>query len=565
MDKIKIHGEWVAFFSLLTIASLLWAQAVISSVPGETREQYEARMKWWREARFGIFIHWGPVSMVGTEIGWSRGRQIPVEVYDNLYKRFNPRKFNPQRWAKLFKDAGAKYVVVVTKHHDGFSMFDSALTDYDCMSTPAKRDFIGEIVKACRKEGLRIMFYYSLCDWYHPHYLPRPDYVQDPPGHQRDFGRYLDFMFGQIRELCEKYRPDGIWFDGGWEHSPQEWQAERLMKLIHGILPNAVVNNRSGLPGDYDTPEQQVGAFNLTRAWESCITLGTQWSWKPNDRIKSLRECLRLLVSCAGGDGNLLLNVAPTPDGEIEERQAMRLREIGAWLKKFGESIYGTRGGPFMPGRWGASTHKGKTIYLHILNWDGDRLVFPAIEGKIVGAKLLTGGELKVAQDEKAITIIVPPKHQHELVTLVRLDLDRPAKDISPRQGPQLPVPKARASNVYLNDPNFGPEKAIDGDETTRWATDFGTHSAWLEVDLGKPMKIGEVRIIEAVEFGERVKKFALRCRRNGEWETVITGTKIGENFAQKFPPIIARYWRLDILEASEGPTIYELQLLPPK
>ncbi len=565
MNGLGIWSKWTLLFLLLTVVPLLRAQKVISSKPDETAEEYEMRMKWWKEAKFGIFIHWGPVSIVGTEIGWSRGRQVTIEVYDNLYKRFNPQKFNPQRWAKLFKNAGAKYVVVVTKHHDGFSMFDSELTDYDSMNTPAKRDFIGELVKACRREGLRIMFYYSLCDWYHPHYLPRPDYIHDPPGHQRDFAKYLEFILGQIRELCEKYHPDGIWFDGGWEHSPQEWQAERLMKLIHEILPNAIVNNRSGLPGDYDTPEQQIGAFNLTRPWESCITLGTQWSWKPSDRIKSLRECLRLLVNCAGGDGNLLLNVGPTPEGEIEERQAKRLREIGEWLKKFGESIYGTRGGPFMPGRWGTSTHKGNVIYLHILNWSGDSLVFPSIERKIVKARLLTGGDLKIVQNEKAITIVVHPKHQQELVTVVRLDLDGPAKDIPPRQGPYLPVPKAQASNVYLKDPNFSAEKAIDEDETTRWATDFGTHSAWLEVDLGKPMKIGEVRIMEAVEFGERVKKFALKCKRDGEWETVITGTKIGANFARKFPPLIARYWRLDILEASEGPTIYEFKLLPAK
>lgn len=439
-NKIRL---WMTLLLLLTAFPLICAQKAISSAPEETAEGYEARMKWWRDAKFGIFIHWGPVSIVGTEIGWSRGRQIPVDVYDNLYKKFNPKRFNPKEWAKLFKDAGAKYVVIVTKHHDGFSMFDSALTDYDCMSTPAGRDFVGELVGACRREGLRVMFYYSLCDWYHPHYLPRPGYIQDPPGHQRDFSRYIEFMFGQIRELCEKYRPDGIWFDGGWEHPPQEWRAEELLKMIRRILPKAIVNNRSGLPADYDTPEQQIGAFNMARAWESCITLGTQWSWKPNDHIKSLRECLRLLVSCAGGDGNLLLNVGPTPEGEIEERQAKRLREIGAWLKKFGEGVYGTRGGPFMPGGWGASTRKGNTIYLHVLNWDGDRLVFPSIEAKILKAKLLSGGEVKVIQDEKAITVIVPQKHQQELVTVVRLNLDRPADAIQPRQGPNIPAPKA--------------------------------------------------------------------------------------------------------------------------
>lgn len=540
------------------------AHGIMSSVPKETEEDYEARMRWWREAKFGIFIHWGPVSLMGTEIGWSRGREVPVEVYDNLYKRFDPKKFDPYRWAKTFKDAGAGYIVVVTKHHDGFSMFDSALTDYDCMNTPAKRDFVGELVKACRDYGIKVMFYYSLCDWYHPYYLPRPDYIQDPPGHRRDFSRYLEYMFGQIRELCEKYRPDGIWFDGGWEHPPEEWRSQELLDLIHKILPGAIINNRSGLPADYETPEQHVGAFNINRAWESCITLGTQWAWKPKDNIKSLRTCLRLLINCAGGDGNLLLNIGPTPDGEIEERQANRLREIGDWLKKYGESIYGTRGGPFMPGRWGASTYKGETIYLHILKWD-EKLVFPPIERKIVGATLLTGGQIELSQDEKGITLNISPEHYQEHVMVVKLLLDGPAKEISPRKGADLPPIKAMASNIYQKDPNFGPEKALDNDEMTRWATDWGTHSAWLEVDLGKPKKIGGVRIIEAVEFGKRINKFVVQCRKDGEWETILSGAEIGEEFIGRFSPVTARYWRLNILDASEGPTIYEFELLPTK
>jgi alpha-L-fucosidase len=548
---LKKYIVGIAFLLSLLAASSSIAQNVISSIPGESREAYENRIKWWREGRFGIFIHWGPVSLKGTEIGWSRGSQIPVEVYDNLYKEFNPRKFNPEEWAKLFKQAGARYVVIVSKHHDGFSMFDSALTDYDAMSTPAKRDFIGELTKACKKEGLRVMFYYSLCDWHHPDY-------------KTNFNRYLDFMFGQIRELCEKYHPDGIWFDGGWEHSPKEWRAGELIKMIHSILPNAIINNRSGLPADYDTPEQVVGAFNPNRAWESCITLGTQWAWKPNDNIKSLKQCLRLLIGCVGGDGNLLLNVGPTPEGEIEERQAERLREIGRWLAKYGEGIYGTRGGPFMPGNWGASTYKGNNIYLFIFNFDEDTIELPPIERKVVQYSLLTGGDMKVEQDDKSLRIIVPEKHQNELVTVVKLVLDGPAKDISPRPGANLLEVKARASNVFQNMPAFGAEKAVDGDETTRWATDWGTHSAWLEVDLGKAKTIKGVRIVEAVEFGERVNKFAIEYREDdkSEWKTILMGTKIGKDYKRRFIPITARYWRLNILSASEGPTIYEFQLL---
>lgn len=563
MEKVK-QVKYYLLFSLLLFSLLLRAQEVVSSVPGESQKQYEERIKWWREGRFGIFIHWGPVSLKGTEIGWSRGNQVPVEIYDNLFKQFNPRKFDPNQWARLFKQAGAKYVVIVTKHHDGFSMFDSALTDYDCMGTPAKRDFVGELVKALRKEGLRVMFYYSLCDWYHPQYLPKPAYIQDPPGHKRDFNRYLEFLFGQIEELCKKYHPDGIWFDGGWEHSPEEWHSKELFELIHRIVPKAIINNRAGLPGDYDTPEQEVGTFNPNRAWESCITLGTQWAWKPEDHIKSLRECLRLLISCAGGDGNLLLNVGPTPEGEIESRQAERLKEIGAWLAKYGESIYGTRGGPFMPGAWGASTYKGNVIYLHIFNWADGELKFPPIGKRILKSFALTGGKAEVVQNREGIILKMPKRYRSDLVTVIKLILDGPAKDITPLPGPNVPTMTARASNVFQNMPAFSADKAIDGNEGTRWATDWGTHSAWLEVDLGKPKRINGVRIMEAVEFGERVVRFAVEYKAEGseEWKAILMGTRIGANYERHFAPITARYWRLNILEATEGPTIYEFRLL---
>ncbi len=561
MRRRKFHWNLILLF---LCCNLLKAQEFVSSVPEETLKQYERRIDWWRMGKFGIFIHWGPVSLKGAEIGWSRGNQIPVEIYDNLYKQFNPTKFNPHQWAKLFKEAKAKYVVIVSKHHDGFSMFDSALTDYDSMNTPARRDFIGELVRACREEGLRVMFYYSLCDWYHPHYLPKPAYIQDPLEHQRDFNHYLEFMFGQIQELCERYRPDGIWFDGGWEHSPEEWRSQELFQLIRQILPEAIINDRAGLPGDYSTPEQEVGTFNPNRAWESCITLGTQWSWKPNDRIKSLKQSLQLLIRCAGGDGNLLLNIGPTPEGEIEDRQARILRGMGAWLAKYGESIFGTRGGPFMPGYWGASTYKDNIIYLHIFNWDDDKLEFPPIDRKILKSLALTGGKTQVVQGDRGITVRMSPRYRSDLVSVIKLVLDGPAKYISPRPGPSFPSITAKASNIFQNMSAFGADKAVDGNETTRWATDFGTYSAWLEVDLGKAKKINGVRIIEVVEFGERVRKFALeyKVEERGEWRTILMGTKLGANYLRRFVPITARYWRLNILEATEGPTIYEFQLL---
>jgi len=391
-------------------------------------------MQWWRDARFGLFIHWGPVSLKGTEIGWSRGGerrgtggtgQIPVDVYDNLYKQFNPVKFNAREWVEIAKAAGMKYLVFTTKHHDGFCMFDSKLTDYKITNSPFKRDIVAELAEACHEGGIRLGFYYSPPDWHHPDYRTA------------NHARYIEYLHGQIRELCTNYgRLDIMWFDG-LGGKPEDWDSENLIKMVRELQPHIIINNRAGLPGDFGTPEQKIGAFQRNRAWESCITLGTQWAWKPNDTIKSQRECIHMLVRSVGGDGNLLLNVGPMPTGEIEPRQVERLKQIGAWLKRYGETIYGTRGGPFKPGKWGASTHKDETIYVHVLQWpDREPLNLPPIEKKILTARLLTGGALEMNQTDDGIIISVAPEYRHAIDTIIELSLDGPASDIKPRSVP---------------------------------------------------------------------------------------------------------------------------------
>ena len=385
-------------------------------------------LEWWREARFGLFVHWGPVSLKGTEIGWSRGGErrgtggkgpIPVEVYDNLYKEFNPVKFDANEWIAIAKAAGMKYLVFTTKHHDGFSMFDSALTQYTITNSPFKRDVVAELAEACHESGIRLGFYYSPPDWYHPDYRTE------------HHARYIEYLHGQIRELCTNYgRLDIMWFDG-LGGKPEDWDSENLIKMVRTLQPHIIINNRAGLPADFDTPEQKVGAFQIDRPWESCITICRQWAWKPKDKMKSLEECIHLLVNCVGGDGNLLLNVGPMPSGEIEPRQVARLKEVGAWLRRYGESIYGTCGGPFKPGSWGASTRKGNTIYVHVFEWNGSSLTLPSIDKKIVSSRLLTGGTVEVNQTDDGITVAVPSTHQRKIDTIVELQLDGPAGEIS--------------------------------------------------------------------------------------------------------------------------------------
>ena len=387
----------------------------------------------WRQLRFGLFIHWGPVSLKGTEIGHSRGLQVPIEEYDNLYKRFNPVKFDADEWVKIAKDAGVKYIVHITKHHDGFCMFDTKQTDYNIMHTPFGRDIIKELACACRRQQMPLGLYYSVCDWWHPDFP-----LGSPKGRTRkphpNLDRYEQYMCRQLDELCRNYGPLlTMWFD-----YPQEVQRPArpprnavgpVAAARHPDQQSPRLAHGAHIPADYDTPEQKVGPMQTDRPWETCMTLCQQWAWKPNDRMKSLKECLHVLVNTAGGDGNLLLNVGPMPDGRIEPRQAERLREIGRWLAKYGQSIYGTRGGPFQRGPWGAATCKDDTVYLHVLDPNLDSIKLPPLARKIVGSSVLTGGTATVKQSDDSIQVSVPKADRQDIDTIVALTLEDRAQE----------------------------------------------------------------------------------------------------------------------------------------
>jgi alpha-L-fucosidase len=450
-DRILTLGLVAVLFlaaSLILVASASTPSlaASLGSVPPETPQQREARLAWWREARFGMFIHWGPVSLKGTEIGWSRGAEVPVAEYDQLYKQFNPTLFDADAWVQIAKQAGMKYLVITSKHHDGFAIWDTKLSDYNIMNTPFHRDVLKELAAACHKHDIVLCTYHSILDWHHPDYpLGSPGGKTAKPTPNMD--RYAAFLKGQVAELIKNYGPLGImWFDGEWEKPWNPARGRDLYDWVRGLQPSIIVNNRvgsaregmdgttapGGVSGDYDTPEQKVGNFQTSRPWESCITICEQWSWKPNDKLKSPKECLQTLALCAGGDGNLLLNVGPMPDGRIEPRQVERLREIGRWMEVNGRTIYGTRGGPFKPGTWGASTYKGNSIFVHVFEWPAAGLALPPIAKRIVSWDVLTGGRADVKQDAQAIRIAVPKEFRQNIDTLIELKLDGPAGEIAP-------------------------------------------------------------------------------------------------------------------------------------
>ena len=426
-----------ACFLLYTAFSLFAQTTAVINPPAITPKKI---LDGFMDKRFGMFIHWGPVSLRGTEIGWSRSTQVPVKEYDNLYKEFNPVLFDADNWAKTAKDAGMKYLTITAKHHDGFCLWPSAYTDYDIMSSPYKKDVVGELAKACRKYDIKFCIYYTVLDWYDANYPlhSSKDTIGSP---NADMGRFVAYMKNQLKELITNYHPYMLWFDGNWEKPWTKAYGEEVYQHIKSIDPAVIINNRLGKGkhtelgsetiGDYATPEQFIGALNMKDPWESCITICNQWAWKPNDKMKSKKECIQTLVQTAAGNGNLLLNVGPMLDGRIEARQVNRLKEMGDWLKLYGESVYNTKGGPYKPNKIFATTRKGNKIYLHVFPAENNQLSLPALPGVVINkAWFLKGQPVQVTQDEKNIRISLPAKMPDEDCAVIVLELNKNAETI---------------------------------------------------------------------------------------------------------------------------------------
>ncbi len=571
---MKETSKVLASFCLLGLA--LQAGEPSSPVAAVGPRPYPERLRWWAEGRLGIFVHWGPVSLKGTEISWSRANtnpkcpnrgEIPADVYDNLYREFNPTNFDAGQWVGLAKAAGAKYIVLTAKHCDGFLLWHSEASDYNISRTPFKRDICAELSRAAREQGVKIGWYFSPVDW------------RDPDFRTERNSAFLARMQAEVRELLSNYGPiDLLWFD--WDGNEPVYDQVSTYRIVKGLQPNMIINNRLDLGkgnsdrqilstnAEYYTPEQQVGAYDDQRPWESCMTTSRrgQWAWGGReDGVKSLEACVEMLVRCAGGDGNMLLNVGPTPTGEIAPDQAKLLKGIGDWLAKNGDSIYGTRGGPFKPGNYGVSTRKGNVVYIHVLEWLEDTLKLPPLPGRVLRGRVLNGGDAGVRQTRQGLEISVPPDARHPVDTVVTLELDSSTLAIPATEVP-APVSlttkaKATASNVFQGQPEYGPDKAVDGNRATRWATDSGTKSAWLEVDLGKPVTFNRAVIRQAYPELRRVRKFAIEYWQDGKWKSCHDGGELGAILSVKFAPVSAQRVRLNITEATDGPTIWEFEL----
>jgi alpha-L-fucosidase len=414
-------------------------------------------MTWWREARFGLFLHWGLYAVpAGTWDGktgygeWIRfSAQIPLKTYDTFVPRFNPTSFDPASWVRMAKQAGMKYIVITSKHHDGFALFDAPGTDFDIMSTPFKRDIMKELAEECRRQDMRICWYYSIMDWHHPDYLPRRTWETDRDTTGANFDRYVAYMKEHLRTLITKYGEIGIlWFDGEWESTWNMKRGADLAAFVRSLNGNIIINNRvdggrSGMAGfseggmsagDYGTPEQEIPPKGLPGVdWETCMTMNDHWGFNDHDMAwKSSHDLLHMLADIASKGGNFLLNIGPRADGTFPPESVERLATIGSWMKINSESIYGTTASPFTSLPFGRCTQKsvtgGTRLYLHIFDWPSDNALFlPGLMNTVQKAWLLADPShqpLTAKSTHEGVTLGLPGKAPDVINSVVVLDID---------------------------------------------------------------------------------------------------------------------------------------------
>lgn len=430
----------IILVALIFLSTAKEVTSQTSYVPSESN--LEAR-QWFEDAKFGLFIHWGVYSILGDGEWVMNNQNISIDAYEKLPSFFNPIEFNAEEWVKIAKNAGMRYMTITTRHHDGFSMFDSKATDYTIVKkTPYGKDVIKDLAEACEKEGIKLFFYYSLLDWHRDDYFPRGSTGNGIEGrNEGDWNAYIDFMKAQLTELLINYGDiAGIWFDGDWDKKDANWHYDEIYKLIHDLQPQCLIGNNHhdalkpgedfqmferDLPGEnktgFGTSESHVG--KLPR--EVCATINGSWGFDLQDKKhKSQKELVHYLVRASGYGSNLLLNVGPMPNGKIQEEHIQSLSEIGDWLKTNGETIYGTKTGIIPPSKDWVSTQRGNVLYLHVLEKQTKPIVIPEFKAIIKSAKLFSNkSNVNTNQSKDGLRIEIPESDQNEIDTIIEITL----------------------------------------------------------------------------------------------------------------------------------------------
>lgn len=567
----------------------------------ETQAQYDARAQWFRDAKLGVFLHWTPSVQCGGEVSWIMRQdmgdmpRVPKEVYMNLPQTFDPQRFDPKAWVKLFEEAGIRYAVIVPKHHDGFAMWDTAVKpgpeNWTIMQTPFRRDYIKEMSDACRGSLVQFCLYYSVLDWTSPKYRPEAG---------ADLTAYKEEVFKpHMKELLTRYGEVGcIWFDGHWDPSWTHENAKDMYGFMRRLQPGTLMGNRidaksNGGPfcqwtgsfwhgpdpvGDYQAREMDVGEFYMEKAWDNCYNLRANpcgsWSWikdRYNWPVRTRDDVLGKLIDCIGRDGNLLLGVGPREDGTIDPDDAFALREIGHWMKENGEAVYGTRGGPWKPGPWGVSTRKGNKVFLFVRNLPSDgTLALPPLPAALKGARMLTSGApVQATAGAGEWTVSIPRgRRSFGPAAIVELTLDRPALTIpavSSVAAAEAVISEGKpveVSSLWAGRPELDPKHITDGKEGTIWAAAEAERSAAATVDLEGVHTINRVSFSDAPY--RRTRGYAIEALLpDGTWNVLTEGTET--NFAGVAEVAVnnlkASKVRVRIKDAADTPVIAEIKV----
>lgn len=456
MKKLKIIILLLALFAVFYNHSIAQQKDYLNETPAEK----EARMEWWKEARFGMFIHWGlyavpagryrGVNVTGISEWIMHKLNIPVDEYEKFATHFNPVKYDADEWVQIAKNAGMKYIVITSKHHDGFALWDSKISDWDIAdASPYKNDLLKLLAEACKKHDVKLCFYHSIMDWHHPHAqaMWEPFYNQWKGSSKvnPDFPKYInDYMKPQLKELLTNYGDIGVlWFDGEWIPAYTSEMGKDIYNYVRSLQPDILINNRvdkgrrgmegmdmeGDFAGDFGTPEQEIPDTGIPgEDWESCMTMNTSWGYKSfDDNWKSDTVLIRNLIDIVSKGGNFLLNVGPTAEGLIPQPSVKRLQAMGKWLKVNGESIYGAEASPVDHPAWGRYTTKEETVYAHIFDWPANGVIKVEKIGEIKEAHLLNSSgseELQFTEADGQYYIVLGETQPSEISSVVALELD---------------------------------------------------------------------------------------------------------------------------------------------
>ena len=511
----------------------------------------EKELQWFRDAKYGMFLCFGLSTYKNADLSWqicqdriapdSGKGPYPVSEWSSWTNRFRLPDFDAKKLIGYAQEAGMTYIVVVVKHHDGFHLWDTQQSTFKVTNTPFGRDYLKEIAEACHAAGLKLGIYYSQRDWFHPDYAPT-----EPKSEKHQ--RYVAYQNKAVRELCTNYgKVDVFWFDAvywGGMFTAEMWDAENLTRMIRELQPGIVINNRASVPGDFDTPEQRIGMFQNHRPWESCICLCASWSYSETPS-KTSKDVVQMLVSTLCGDGNMLLSWGPKWSGAFDEKQVESLKGAGAWVKKNKEAIYGTRGGPWRPAKWGGSVYRDKTVYLHVFKVpEGNKLVLADLKPKVLKAAIHGGAEIPFTQKGEHLELTLPVDKQDTLCTVVELAVDSPITEI---------IPVKQRKSIF-EDPEYGTvisDKAtLQLSSTSQWDTP-ATHAALFKgllsrddfafctgselnpyaiIDLGAKQSIRGILIHNREDYPTRKTGVTVSLSVDGnEWEAIWKQTNLDD------------------------------------